>query len=232
MARKRKRGTCTYCGTQGMVTNDHVPPKNIFASPRPNNLITVPACSTCHGPTSVDDEYFRACLCMKRESGDHPDVKENLAAVFRALSRPEAIGFKTDVLSQTISVRQFTASGLYAGTGLALSVDLERLFCVVERTVRGLYFHETGKRILQKYDVQIHSDDSLDQAPRSQVKEIQETIINPLASVPAKVIGANVFWYRFAITAKPPISVWALTFYSAVSFLALIGPTNRMSPCG
>jgi hypothetical protein len=217
---KSKRGRCTYCGAKRIVTDDHVPPKNIFLPPRPSNLVTVPACRPCHGATSADDEYFRTCLCLKRECGNHPDARGNWPAIFRGLARPE--GFKRAFLSSTFTVRQFTPSGLYAGNELGFNVDLGRLFRVVERTIRGLYFHETGNRISSKYGVQIHCEDSLRGTSKRDLDELHETIISPLANMPATVIGANVFWYRFGLTTQPPVSAWALTFYGAVSFLGLV----------
>jgi hypothetical protein len=171
----------------------------------------------------MDDEYFRLCLCMKEETGGHPDAKANLPTIFRSLNRPEAEGFKRAVLQSSFVVPQITPSGLYIGQRSGFNVDLTRLFRVVERTVRGLYFHETGKRIVRKYGVQVISDDSLRSTPRKHVRELQDTIVTPLAHTRAKVIG-TAFSYRFQIMPKPPISAWGLTFYNAVSFVALIGP--------
>jgi hypothetical protein len=39
-----KRGICAYCGTEGPITADHVPPQSWLERPYPDNLITVPAC--------------------------------------------------------------------------------------------------------------------------------------------------------------------------------------------
>ncbi len=39
---------CYLCGKPA-TTKDHVPPKTLFAPPRPHNLITLPCCAECNG---------------------------------------------------------------------------------------------------------------------------------------------------------------------------------------
>jgi len=57
--------TCVYCGqTELKLTRDHVPPKCLFQRPRPK-LITVPACHACNDAFKLDDEYFRAAVCIE-----------------------------------------------------------------------------------------------------------------------------------------------------------------------
>jgi hypothetical protein len=54
---KRRRAHCAYCGAP-KVSEDHVPPKNIFSADR-KNLITVPSCYEHNGKWSDLDEKFR-----------------------------------------------------------------------------------------------------------------------------------------------------------------------------
>jgi 5-methylcytosine-specific restriction endonuclease McrA len=66
-----KQKSCAYCHATDDLTDDHIPPQNLFPKPRPSNLnlITVPACRKCNGSASKDDEYFRYCLCMCEKVG-------------------------------------------------------------------------------------------------------------------------------------------------------------------
>ncbi|MBN1846321.1 MAG: hypothetical protein JW810_11600, partial [Sedimentisphaerales bacterium] len=57
--RKPKTGLCALCGQEGIMTREHVPPKCLFLSPRPQNTITVPLCERCNHSYHLDDEYFR-----------------------------------------------------------------------------------------------------------------------------------------------------------------------------
>ena len=56
---------CYLCGKkasatpEGDLTRDHLPPKNLFPQPRPDNLITVPCCYACNNQAHKDDEYLR-----------------------------------------------------------------------------------------------------------------------------------------------------------------------------
>src|SRR5471030_1318304 len=86
---------CVYCGATDDLSDDHIPPKNLFPKPRPLNLITVLACRVkCNGSASMDDEYFRHCLCMSEKVGRNPEAAKNRPAIFRSLENPKAPGLK------------------------------------------------------------------------------------------------------------------------------------------
>lgn len=65
-------GACIYCGREGPLTLDHIPPRALFAEPRPADLITVPSCQPCNVGFSKDDEYLRLVLTLKHDSYPHP----------------------------------------------------------------------------------------------------------------------------------------------------------------
>ena len=113
---RRLRGFCAYCGKTRRTTHDHVPPEAIFAPPRPN-LITVPACSECHGSTtSRDDEYFRTRLAFKHDVADHPDIRNGvLAAAFRSLAKPEAAKYSRAFFRTISRGPLYTPAGIYLG---------------------------------------------------------------------------------------------------------------------
>ena len=50
---------CYLCGSTENLTKDHIPPKNLFPSPRPTDLITVWCCKKCNEKFSLIDESFR-----------------------------------------------------------------------------------------------------------------------------------------------------------------------------
>lgn len=64
-----KQLECYLCGNPS-TTRDHIPPLGIFPKPRPDNLITVPACGNCNAKTTLDDEYFRTVVSAT--SNDSP----------------------------------------------------------------------------------------------------------------------------------------------------------------
>ena len=85
--RNSTRNVCAYCGASGNLTKDHVPPKNLFLTPRPSNLISVPACKVCHENTSKDDEYFRLKISMRDDVSLNPEARAAWNTVFHSLAR-------------------------------------------------------------------------------------------------------------------------------------------------
>jgi hypothetical protein len=219
--------SCLYCGAPGEMTDDHVPPKNLFPKPRPDNLVTVPACRDCNGGATKDDEYFRQCLVLADQAHGHPEAAKGHAPVFKALNREEAPGLRASFVKSLRQVPAFTPGGLYVGNRLAFEVDLARLFRVVERTVKGLYFKETEGRLPAGYDVKVHSAETLATQDPRDLEADTRNVIAPLKQLAPKVIGNDVFAYRYWIAPDVPgLSVWLLTFFSRISFLALTGPSG------
>jgi len=50
---------CYLCGSTKGLTRDHIPPKNLFPSPKPTNLATVLCCKKCNEEYTLIDESFR-----------------------------------------------------------------------------------------------------------------------------------------------------------------------------
>lgn len=51
--------SCYLCGSIENLTRDHIPPKNLFPSPKPTDLITIWCCRECNEKFSLIDESFR-----------------------------------------------------------------------------------------------------------------------------------------------------------------------------
>jgi hypothetical protein len=223
---RRGRSLCIYCGRRAAVTHDHVPPKAIFASPRPANLITVPACHGCNSQASGDDEYFRTMLTLRESAFDHPDARKNVDDVLRALRKPAKRKFTRALLStlQLRSVR--TPAGLYLGKKWSVDVDLTRLGRVISRVVRGLYFHEHGAPLPVSADVSAFCEDGLSDLPPNAMAQVRDSIVRPLYSVKPTTIGNATFEYRHISCREPAhASAWLLQFYADVRFLCITVPS-------
>ncbi len=226
-SRSSKKGICAYCGSSGILTKDHVPPKNLFPAPRPSNLVSVPACKTCHGNTSKDDEYFRLKISMRDGIGSNPAARATWSRAFYSLSRSQATGLRTRFLSDLRYVNLKTPSGLYVGRRLGYDVDMNRIRSVVGRIVRGLYFAESGKPLGLNNEVRVYTDEDLAEQSVEVIQELKQTILNPLASLPPRIIGHDIFLYRYQIMkGNPFISVWGMSFFGHVLFLAITAPTT------
>jgi hypothetical protein len=222
---------CVYCGGRDDLTDDHVPPECIFPKPRPANLVKVRGCKSCNCGASKDDEHFRMMLCMSEEVGESTEAQKHWPVILRALRRPQASGMKTALLRSMHPVGVMTPGGLFLGTQVGFNVSLERIFRVVKRIVRGLYFKERGQRLPEGYDVLVHCDDTLISMPSAGLEHLHQRVLLPLAATDPKIIAAGVFFYRYlAAEDNPAASAWALTFYERKSFLATVGPAMAAVP--
>lgn len=216
---------CAYCGSSNAITNDHIPPKNLFPGSKPNDLITVPCCEDCRRPTTKDDEYFRLKIGMCDAARDHPDIKATQETIFKSLQRPEAGGLRRMALDDLLMADVYSPLGLYAGQSIAAVVDRRRINRVVSRIVRGLYWHETGRRFADDHDVFVIEKESLNLRRPNIQQHLRDKIAIPLSQRPQRMIGNGVFSYRYLIPLESScVSIWSVVFYQKKWFIALAGP--------
>lgn len=215
---RTKTGVCAYCGRQGSISRDHVPPKALFGKPRPNDLITVPACEGCHSGTSKDDEYFRAILLSSELVGKHPEAQKAQEVLIRGLKRPEHGGLLKDLNERIGEVEVWSPEGyLYLGKRPAIEFDVNRIQRVIARVIRGLFFREKGYPVPGKYGVMAQ----LLPVVKNGLKEtVRSTTFEP-----ERVIACGAFRYFFQGTPEDSdTTMWVLHFYErlpAVGFTAL-----------
>lgn len=222
MGRKKRvrgsQGVCVYCGKTAMLTPDHVPPKSLFLSPRPSNLITVPSCTNCNGGASKDDEYFKNAIILRDDVAIHPDVPQLLKEVMASLRRPEQENFTCAFLQKMTPVNLTTRTGLFVGRTMVMDVSGRRIRRVLNRTIRGLYYHERRERLPTDCLVMSLPDARL---PNPRIMDL-------LVEQPPKTIGNGIFSYRSMVTEEEQFaSVWLLIFYGVVTVVAMTMPPTR-----
>jgi hypothetical protein len=227
--KKYKNDICAYCGSSDDLDEDHIPPKNLFPKPRPNNLLKVQACPKCHSSqASRDDEYFRIKVCLRDDVGRHESARSNWDAIFRSLKRNEAAGLKNSIISDTMIVELKSPSGLYLGRRLAYNVDMNRICRVIERISRGLYFVESQKILGLENEVCVYANEDFKLETKDFINQFTNTILVPLSNTQPKIIGNNVFEYRYQIVKENPLfSVWWMSFYGCVPFLTMTRPKMK-----
>lgn len=146
MSKSRRKQICTYCGERAGTTRDHIPPKGLFAKPRPN-LITVPCCELCRESQSLDDEYFVRMISMRSGTADNPSASAARDSALRSLTKPAKRRFANSLLGSAKDFAVYSPSGIYLGQSMSYDVDLKRLCNVIERTTCGLFSHEFGQRL-------------------------------------------------------------------------------------
>lgn len=210
---------CTYCDQPG-TTADHVPPKLIFAKPRPS-LITVPACARCNHTASLDDEYFRDVIALEEKAAQHPDARRIHAAVLRSLRRPKKRRYRQALLSRVLDVERISPGGLYLGKTAAYPVDLKRLTRVVERVTRGLFLHHVGRRLPLGCEVESFASSGFHRADPGTQKALLD-LVEQTRSGPVHSIGDDVFCYRYAVASdQEDSSAWVFVVYRAMTFISI-----------
>lgn len=87
---------CALCGGQREATTvEHVPARSLFPTPRPNDLITVPACASCNNGSQPDDDYFRNSLALIAEPTPSAALDRIRPAVTRSFARPQEPGLRS-----------------------------------------------------------------------------------------------------------------------------------------
>lgn len=213
---------CAYCGGSSELSRDHIPPKAIFPKPRPNDLISVPACRTCNGSFQGDDEYFAASLALCTGIERTPQGRRLVQTFLRSLKRPEAERFKSFLGGTLRVVGQ--DKGLYGGVPGTLGqwIDANRLGRTTSRIVRGLFYHETRLRLPADYDVVSILLEQADDLTKL-------TMIAPLHGNTPVEAANGAFAYVWKAAVDDPFScTWLLVFYAeAATFLVATGKRSR-----
>lgn len=193
---------CAICGEREATTRDHVPPKAIFPKPRPHNLITVPACMVCNNGASDYDDLFKVYLSMHTAENSEIAKKLFIEKTASTLQRNQALLKK--VLAESKEINIVNKNGeIETRTGVLW--DSEAHDAVIERIIRGLYYHHVGRPIPKDTELKV-------QWLRYVPKEIQEKI----RLYTEFVIGESQFVYKYLIYQKDPRqSFWLFEFYSA-----------------
>lgn len=208
-----------YCGRRAMLTADHVPPRNIFPKPRPNNLITVPACKKCNEEASKDDEYFRLMLVMRDDVYVEPNVKQLWKTSYRGLKWSTKRGMAHNLVKNIRHGPTYTNSGIYLGNRSTYNVDLYRLDRVMERIIKGLFYHHAGYVLPKEYIARSFSVDGLVNDNVWDDPELKN-MLGVLSELKPVAIGKNIFSYKFLrLSDDINGSFWLFTFFSKVSFL-------------
>lgn len=190
---------CAICGYRVATTRDHVPPRAIFPRPLPVQMITVPACGACNNGAHQLDERFRvylAAVTAHRHAGATRLWYEESMRTLHANKR---------------LMREFAASipsgdavvAPDGSQGVEIHWPVEDYTKVLERIVRGLFFHHYNEALGARAacDVQM-------------LNALPEQFVQMTAPWPNGHVGEEVFTYRFGRVDQLR-SFWVLQFFQS-----------------
>lgn len=226
MGKKKKVGICPFCGHYKELTTEHIPPRNIFLKPRPDNTITVPSCEKCNQDTKKDDEYYRICIT----TGAHPNSKLGKLweekVVGSTFDRSPRLKKRIQEDHQKTIEHHFTKEKLKTYDGQVVpdhlmdrvyAFDRIRIDKITEKIVRGLFFHHYQKCMPLDLNFYITNRD-VDSSDLAMMNE------GPSGSVGKE--GEFLYWFKvtdfFSCSSK-----WILLFYSHRDWIVYTHPEHR-----
>jgi hypothetical protein len=199
---------CAYCPDEAS-TRDHVPCRKFFPEPRPSNLITVPSCARCNNSISNDEEYF-----LIRVLAIAGAATEESAAVlkqrFSTVLTPRRLQRIRELAGAVRMTPVTSPGGVYLGHAPMFSMDAHRMNHVLEKVVRGLYYHEFRRRVPEGLGV------AADIEPARRL--LRAPAVQAMLDAPSRRRGVTVFEYKIQapVVDKPELAVFFMTFFGRV----------------
>lgn len=201
MSTANTKKLCVLCGIREATTSDHVPPKAIFPKPRPSDLVTVPSCFNCNNKGSKYDEEFRVFLSLQLGMETHTTQRlwknESLRTIYHNRRLQQRLVEK----SWDVNLR--TPAGIYLGKRRAVAMPVRPHNFVLDKTVRGLYFHHYREILGSRVSCKV--------TPLVRLPNEFSSIVDLMTF---SSIGINALWYRHGRAVESPLdSLWFLIFY-------------------
>src|SRR3990167_5778700 len=206
--------TCVFCGNPAN-TREHIPAKQFFKGVPENRLITVPSCSDCNKNFQKNEDFFRQFLAgFLMDRSDHAKkLMEN--EVSRSIKRKPALGIQ--MFSQMKKVNLYTKSGIYLGPKTMYRVsdlDYKMINSVVEKIIKGLFYHEFGETIPEDWIIRIVWINP---------KRDKELGLTEMAKeLKWNVIKDDTFAYGHQFVPETFQSIWILDFFKTPIFYILL----------
>jgi|GEM_PF-907017 len=196
----RPSKVCVICGKQPATTDDHVPPKGIFPKPRPSDLITVRTCLACNKSTSDLDEVFKVFIGI---AGGHGAEGERMFKEQTSRTLEHNRRLKREIASTIRDVWVKTTEGIILGKRPAVLLNSTAHDQIIEKTIRGLHFHHTGRILADQADIKVNWHYAL-------TKDMYEMSLRWHTGV----VGNGQFIYKYLAPDEVPLaSVWIFQFF-------------------
>jgi len=209
---------CIYCGEREADTDDHVVAEGFFDAAPEGGYIKAPACYDCNNKRySRDEEYFLVAI-LAQATATSPTanrVLDRLAADHRS-GRRRRIGLAVSLLEKVRPVEGHSPGGIYMGTGPGLEFDTDRVNRVLEKIVRGLFFHRFQRALPPDARVVVEM--------KPEPEHLRSPLVAAALAQSPSFLG-DVFMHRvYTLPENPNCTSWALGFYDAVLAIAMTGP--------
>ena len=186
---------CALCGIQPATTDEHIPAKSLFDQPRPNDLITVPACGPCNYGTQPDDDYFRDSLALIAERTPSAALERIRPKVTRSFARPQQQGLRAHFESK-IKFAPLPGGLIHQPV---IEPNSKRIQVVVAKHAVGLYYEVMREVLPPNYGTMTLPLARIDKIPQEDHPH-WENIIGAALSGHTRAVGdGSVFRFAFNV---------------------------------
>jgi hypothetical protein len=216
---------CVYCLSNEADTKDHVIAEGFFETAPEGGYVKVPACYACNNRLSRDEEYFLVAVLAEATVGSQTAnrVLDRLSEDHSS-GRRKRTGLAISLLDKVRHIDVHSPSGIYLGRASGVELDTERANRVLEKILRGLYFHQLGTAL--PIDARVFVEIKPD------LTRLRSPVIAAALSQPPHALG-DVFTYRvFRLPEGRHTTAWALGFYDTVLAIGVTGPPAMTSDEG
>jgi hypothetical protein len=220
---------CVFCGKSPAKTRDHIPPKGIFARPRPA-MITVPACLRCNRSISKIEEAFRVYLSLRVGINNDSTSKLWNDEVMRTLKHNPRLRNRIIRSMGPLGVR--SPAGIILTEGIGGPWPSAAHDPIIEKTIRGLYFHHYSEILADRVRIKVQWLRTLEDI-ENWSRRIDPSVEPLWTELPgAGNVGAGFFRYRYARAIESPLhSVWLFDFYGAHFASGYTSPEEARTRC-
>ena len=213
---KRRVGICAFCGENGKVGRDHVPPKGLFKEPYPPNMITVPACDRCNTGSSGDDNLLRRAFALDMRSSNSAEQSAE-----KALRDPSLLPWMKNNAEWIQKVKTPN------GTALQVAIAPEPILRLIGKISRGLIYHHTKKYEPRLVYYSYPMTEGIQELLDEKILALYYLAVKKPSF--SRAVQEQVFEYRIANIGR---TMWAVAtnFYVAHNFLCVAGiPKAQMT---
>lgn len=214
-----KSRICIYCGktlTKNNYTRDHIPSRSLFPKGKIiKKPIIVDCCLDCNHSFSLDEEWFRLFLVNLSQDKSFAADQMFWTKIKNSIEKRPAIGHK--IMNNMEVVDYYSQAGIYLGKKTKIKLtddDWNRYHNVLNKYIKGLFYHHFGKRIEDCGFCVNH-------------KLIDPTKIKPIPTLTFNLDNETIFLYAFAAIPSTFQSIFITTFYESINFISFVAtPEN------
>jgi hypothetical protein len=218
---------CYLCQQNPATTDDHVPPRGLFATTRGSDAYRLPACGACNGALTQDENYLRNVLAS---SGLNDEAERAAEVTWRSLQGSSPLYPRSNVRDLYKNMRDrdiFSAGGVLLGRERSFDIDNSRIDPVVIKIVKGLYYQGTKRAFPANYSFRV----GLAVPQNARAYDAVTSLVNDLAGAPTLAQGVfhNVLTYvAWSFSEDNSSSLWFLDFYRSIVFTVFVeGPRMK-----